>query len=258
MSHKLKSMNDSLWAIGVVLLLFYAQFRSRDLPGEEQILPQLAAEPIQQETRQPEFQMERGGVTYTISPKFDYELHGLVVSFHDVTDHLIPDFHRWGWGDNLNEKDLCVLWGENLRENIYKKMAFRNGSWTCWFRTQDRKVWRQFNLHQVANNHLLENDESVRRAILKTGVGDQIRIKGQLVEYSHSGGFKRGTSVTRTDQGQGACETIFVREFEILKRANRPWSDLSENKAPVLSVVFLMWLFRARSRWKRSQAGRLE
>jgi hypothetical protein len=32
--------------------------------------------------------------------------------------------------------------------------------------------------------------------------------------------FFRGTSTVRTDTGNGACETIYVSEFQILKKAN--------------------------------------
>jgi len=52
--------------------------------------------------------------------------------------------------------------------------------------------------------------------------GDHIRLKGMLVEYRNPGnGFRRGTSVTRTDKGNGACETIYVNAFEIIRKANQ-------------------------------------
>jgi hypothetical protein len=42
------------------------------------------------------------------------------------------------------------------------------------------------------------------------------------VEYTHHQGFEfhRGTSVTRDDTGNGACETIFVRELSVLRTAS--------------------------------------
>ena len=47
-------------------------------------------------------------------------------------------------------------------------------------------------------------------------IGDQIRVKGSLVRYGAVGGGLRGTSTTREDFGDGACETILVDEFEIV------------------------------------------
>jgi hypothetical protein len=37
------------------------------------------------------------------------------------------------------------------------------------------------------------------------------------------GGPVRGTSTTRDDTGNGACETIYVDEFEIVVRASSGW-----------------------------------
>ena len=33
----------------------------------------------------------------------------------------------------------------------------------------------------------------------------------------------RGTSTTRNDTGGGACETVYVTQFEIIRRANAGW-----------------------------------
>jgi hypothetical protein len=56
-------------------------------------------------------------------------------------------------------------------------------------------------------------------------VGDQVHFRGYLAEYSHHHGFAfhRGTSVTRTDTGNGACETVYATDAEIVRTANRGW-----------------------------------
>ena len=67
----------------------------------------------------------------------------------------------------------------------------------------------------------------VNEAIMAAEPGDQIRFRGMLASYSHSGGkFRRGTSTSRTDTGNGACETVFVTDFEIVKKANSRWRKL--------------------------------
>jgi hypothetical protein len=44
--------------------------------------------------------------------------------------------------------------------------------------------------------------------------GDHIRLKGVLAKYANKdSGFNRGTSITREDTGNGACETIYLNEF---------------------------------------------
>ncbi len=73
---------------------------------------------------------------------------------------------------------------------------------------------------------LLATDEFVAKDIMEATVGDQIYFKGYLSHYSHNQGFKRGTSIVRTDRGNGACETVFITDFQILKEANIVWRGL--------------------------------
>ena len=54
--------------------------------------------------------------------------------------------------------------------------------------------------------------------------GDQVYLKGYLVNYSHTNGdFERGTSTSREDTGNNSCESIFVTDFQILKEGNQNW-----------------------------------
>ena len=78
-------------------------------------------------------------------------------------------------------------------------------------------------MEQLSNNHLISDNEILRRNIEEASVGDQIRIKGWLASYGSMGGPTRGTSTTRTDAGNGACETIFVDQFAVLASPFRPW-----------------------------------
>jgi hypothetical protein len=78
-------------------------------------------------------------------------------------------------------------------------------------------------MNQLANNHLISEDPFLRDRAAEIRVGDQIRVKGWLSRYGAVGGRLRGTSTTRDDTGDGACETIYVREFEIVQRGFNPW-----------------------------------
>ena len=76
---------------------------------------------------------------------------------------------------------------------------------------------------QLSNNHLISADDLIRRQVRKISVGDQIRVRGYLASYSNEGGGKRGTSTTRLDTGDGACETLFVKQFDIVQAAPGYW-----------------------------------
>jgi hypothetical protein len=67
----------------------------------------------------------------------------------------------------------------------------------------------------------------VAATIMRARKGDQVHLKGWLVSYGQKGTpYRRMTSTTRNDRGNGACETIFINEFEILREANPGWRAL--------------------------------
>jgi len=182
----------------------------------------LADEPRQGSTEARAFEVVQNDVAYRIEPLHSYELYGLVVSMrlHDG-DHML---HRV-WNDHLNVADVCVVWGSNARDLDLNAFDFYNGQFTCFFETRDADAWRRFDRTAISNNHLISDDAYLRTVIEDLEVGDQIRLEGWLARYSHDG-FERGTSTTRTDTGNGACETIYVRSLELLSRMQSFWRTL--------------------------------
>ena len=177
-------------------------------------------DPVQTPADRDAFSVNVNGQTYVITPRFDYELEGVVVSLHDA-DSFTDITHFQSWKDFINLRDLCVIWGENLRSGVYRRMDIDNDSWTCWFRWSDPQTGRQFRLDQASNNHLLTERPEIQAALLSAEPGDHIRLRGMLVEYANpANGFRRGTSTTRKDTGNGACETIYLTDFHVVQKAN--------------------------------------
>ena len=178
------------------------------------------AEPLQYPTEHEAFKTQVNKQEYTITPKYDYELRGVVVSFHNA-DSFLDIWHYKRWLDFLNERDLCVIWGENVASGVYKAMKFSNDSWTCWASWTDSVTGSQFKMNALANNHILVDKAEARKVLMGTEVGDHILLKGFLSEYANkANGFKRGTSTSREDTGNGACETVYLTDFAVIKKAN--------------------------------------
>ena len=134
------------------------------------------------------------------------------------------DAHHGHWQDFLNVRDLCVVWGDNVASGVYRDMEFHNDTWTCWASWPDRATGQRFHIDQLSNNHLLADIPAVNQALLDAEPGDHVRIRGLLANYRNLGnGFRRGTSTTREDSGNGACETIYVRDFQVVNKANTGW-----------------------------------
>lgn len=232
-----------------IVLFVYSYFEKDSLPGKEDILDQLYQEPIQTETDVAPFTKEKGGIVYNITPIYNYELYGLVVSYHHSKSWL--DYYHEKWKDFINIKDICVVWGYNIETEVYKEMKFNSGSWTCYFEFKSgttQEVWSKFKNDSGSNNHLLSDIEEVNEMIMNVKEGDQVYLKGYLVEYSYGEEFRRGTSITRTDTGNGACETIYVTDFQILKEANPFWRSIySFSKYSIIAcfVILLIFFFQS-------------
>jgi hypothetical protein len=152
--------------------------------------------------------------------------------------------------DHLNVADVCVVWSDTAFSPHLRKIEFWNGIFTCNVETSDDVAWANFKMNQLSNNHLLSADPATRERIDGIRIGDQIRIKGRLASYGAVGGPVRGTSTTREDSGNGACETIFVEQFEIISPASSGWRAAMHVSLGVLALCLILHFampYRARS-----------
>jgi hypothetical protein len=218
-------------------------FMRNRLPGKSLILDSLLQEPLQSADAFPApFEVTRKDVTYTVTPLFSYELWGMIVSYHHASSFI--DISHKMWNDHLNVKDVCVIWGPNVKTGVYERMKFRNRDFTCFYRYPDREAAALFTENALSNNHLLPAGPLVADAILKARKGDQIHFKGWLVSYGHKGApYARGSSTVRTDRGNGACETVWVEEFEILREANASWRTLYKLSLVLVALSVAALLF---------------
>jgi hypothetical protein len=213
------------------------------LPDYHSVLPSTLDEPLQTRTLQPPFKVSEKGVEYTIKPVADYEITGVVVSQHDTA--VFWDYIHAEYNDHINVADLCIVWGNNLKSNNYQALRYSSGQFTCNVATDRDEVWTKFDPDALSNNHLLTSDRSLAKRIRNVKVGDQVRLKGHLASYSHNSGnaFERGTSTVRTDRGNGACETIFVTQAEVLKPTSGMPGRLRAAGWILLALSSIAWVF---------------
>jgi hypothetical protein len=228
-------------AAGAVLLAMSLWLRHA-LPGPAELRPELGNEPVQEPTQSPPFVTTVGGITYTVKPMADYEIWGLVVSNHDSDTW-------WDWihkasNDHLNVVDLCVVFAENVASGGYVGLDYSSGQFVCYVQTRSDERWRRFSMRALSNNHLLADRPSIVATLRNVQIGDQVHIRGWLSEYEHNHGFafRRGTSLTRDDTGNGACETIYVREVEVLRAGGGPWRWLLWPAIGLILAGVIVWL----------------
>ena len=214
--------------ISVILYLFSSHFVVL-LPDKSEILPELLIDPVQKETDHSIFDLEYRGKNYEIKPMFDYELYGLVVSVNDIKVW----YNIYKNEDTVNFKDACVIWGSNLESNDFHEVEYWSGEYTCFSRY---KLNLNFNHNKISNNHFITDDSKLQKLASKIRIGDQIHFQGFLIDYRDKNCRNERycwskTSISREDinesaRGGGACEIVFLENFEILKRNNNFWNFL--------------------------------
>jgi len=214
----MKTSNMVIFSSFVWLLVSF--WNRNDLPRNVEFQPEVLAEPQQAATGSKPFDATFKGVDYLVEPEFDYDLAGMVVSFrhHDGNSRM-----HFRANDHLNMMDVCVVWGDSATSKLLHKLKFWNGIFTCNVKTRNQAAWDAFSMYQLSNNHLISDDEYLRDKVKDIRIGDQIRVRGYLASYSNENGGKRGTSTTRTDTGDGACETLFVEKFDIIGPSTSFW-----------------------------------
>ena len=245
MPYLLQSISKWIAIASLLILLTSLLYKDR-LPDPDYFLGDQLEDPVQTPTQQAPFWVEAGGQRYRLTPLFDYTLEGVVVSYHNA-DAFSDIWHHDKWQDYINLRDLCVIWGGNVSSGVYQDMSFKNDSWTCWAYWPDAETAARFDKTQLSNNHLLVDDESIKRILMSAQPGDQIRVRGMLASYENpANGFKRGTSTRRDDTGNGACETLYVTSFDIVNEANTRWrtfNTLAKWTLGLSTALFLVLFF---------------
>lgn len=235
----LKKLGAMIFLI-ISLFCFLAYFQETGLPSIVEIDPRVTQEPLQTPTNKIEFEARAYGYSYRIKPLYQYKLSGVIVSMRDHTGYKGRRSHRSG--NNINVADICVIWGNNAKNNAYTKMSYRSGDFTCFFKTTNMDTWRQFNPRDLSNNHLLTNNPAVAEAINNAEIGDQITFNGYLVAYGPlNGPYGRISSTTRDDTGNGACESVYVEDFEIIAKRSKLWLLLLLSGILSLIISFILW-----------------
>jgi hypothetical protein len=189
------------------------------------IHPAVLKEPIQTPPKSTAvISFSRNGYAYQVTPRADYDISGLVVSLKDYT------FMSVKMADEVFPMDLCLLWGENIKNGVYKAstVSFSQHGRFCVTKYTGPPRPR---IAALSNNHLLMASSELDDVLEDLNVGDQVRIRGHLVNvkakrlgqgsFADPLSFTMATSTNRTDSRGGACEVIYVRDLTVFEPHNR-------------------------------------
>jgi len=123
-----------------------------------------------------------------------------------------------GFMNELAPYDFALVWGD--MPLYLKQMKFRQTSRFCLFNMKkNATVTPQYVQNHMSNNHLIPASKNIKKAMKIARKGDLIRIEGHLVDVEASRNGRMiaawGSSVSREDTGNGACELIYVTLLRI-------------------------------------------
>ena len=171
-------------------------------------------EPIQHETSLFKTNVAVPGGTATLSSDTSYSINAKVESarfYDDTIGDLVPYDLLLAWGDlALDDVDSRLDWEQDDRRGqVSGSLGSANGV----------NLSTSYVIGHVSNNHLIPSTDRIARAMKNIKAGDMVRINGRLVDIRMSLNDNRvltvNTSKTRTDQGEGACEVIYVEQLRV-------------------------------------------
>ena len=172
--------------------------------------------PIQKEASGEKEQIIIGGKEITIKKLYSYEVSGRVVQTYEYKDYYYGDETY----NTIAKKDVGIVWGNLVQDDILKnikfsmngarflKYTYRRGDWKKKLGAPIKKL--------CSNNHLISDDETITSLIKQINKHDYIKISGYLIN-AYWGNSYLTTSISRDDEGNGACEVVYVTDIKWYK-----------------------------------------
>jgi len=181
------------------------------LASEAAPRPNALKEPVQAESALEPFAETRGRRTYRVTPRAAYDVAARVGA---------TERYRSGASGSLLPWDFVLTWGAATKEPAWSRISYlQTGRFYNW--RSDDTLDAGYVASHTANTHLIPGSSRIASALACVRRGDVVRLEGDLVDIDGPDGFVWKTSLTRTDTGPGACETLYVRAITIGKRKYR-------------------------------------
>lgn len=129
------------------------------------------------------------------------------------------------YDDSMGETvpyDLLLSWGTLARDDIGSQLkweqADRHGTVSGSLSEVGQGIDADYVISHVSNSHVIAANQSIAGALDTIKAGDVVRIDGRLVDIRMVEGnqvYTVTSSKSRTDQGDGACEIIYVERIKI-------------------------------------------
>lgn len=211
------SINKYLFWI-LLFVCIFSFFNRNAARNVNEIAPEVLSAPVLKEAdNKYPIELISKGFRYSLVPIYECEISGLIVDrlmFGLVT---VGSVER---GLDMN-KNFTIMWGSNVSGRTYKNQAIKF--------SEGAVNWQgnaAINLAELARIALITKDRNLYDRMKGILNGDQIKIKGKLVNGSADKISPVGYCGNHLEWKSGTPEdnerfwTIYLEDIEILKKAN--------------------------------------
>ena len=169
-------------------------------------------DPVQRDALPFQTSIDVNGANATFTSDTSYSISARVQSvkgYHDTISPAVP-------------YDLFLAWGQLAEPDIDSKLTWeqadRRGQVSGALGPGGVDLTSSYVASHVSNNHVIPANSRIRQGLATIKAGDLVRIDGRLVDIRMVVGdriLSVHTSKSRTDEGDGACEIIFVEHLRV-------------------------------------------
>lgn len=199
-------------ASAILLFLFRRPITLAMLRHDTAPLPAVETEPIQEPDDRKPFEHVARGRRYRIVPRFRW----------DESARVLAEEPYWmGAAGALIPEDWVLGWGPVLAPPFAGKIHYTQVSRFYMWGTRDLRLDRGTIVSHTANTHVIPGSLRLRRAVASVRKGDDVRLEGWLVDVDgiDDPSFHWRTSTSRSDEGPGGCETVYLTRLTVNTRA---------------------------------------
>lgn len=117
----------------------------------------------------------------------------------------------------LSPLDFALGWGRMSDNAVLDQLQISQSVRFFSYRWADQPpIPPQEIVVSATNVHLIPEDAGVMHTLDRVRAGQVVRLEGLLVEAERGDGWRWRSSLTREDDGAGACELLLVRKVAIV------------------------------------------
>ena len=198
-----------LWIVGFMIFVLWKLTGGSDLVSLQPGI-KVVDIPVQNAIKEPEPFEFKG---YKITPLADFKLQAKV---------LAKEHYHLGKESELSPVDLALGWSDMSDQQVVDQIQFsQSGRWYRWS-VEQFPIPRRAIETQSANMHMVPSEEWIAKQLDNTKEGQIVALKGFLVRIdAKEQQWHWQSSLTREDTGGGACELIYLTDFQIIESKSR-------------------------------------